>query len=299
MKVYGFSYIRNGNKLDYPFVESIQSVLPLVDTFFMVVGDSDDGSREAVEKLGPKMQIIDSVWDPELRQNGKIFAHQSNLGLAQVPQDADWAIHIQGDEMLHEQDHGAILRCMEENAHRKEVEGILFPYYHFWGYHHVVVTRRAHSGEIRIIRPGRNIFSYKDSQGFRRYKSEQDYLNGGKGTKLKVVMAKAHVYHYSRVRPPRLEMEKIKIFHQYWHDDAWIEQNTAGIEEFDYDRIDDLAEFKGTHPVYLQERLKSRDWAFDVSTMKRKLSFKDRILFWFEKLTGIRLFENKNYRLIS
>ena len=298
MKVYGFSYIRNGNRLDYPFVESIRSILPLVDEFIMVVGDSDDGSREDIAALGEKVRIVDTVWDPEMRKGGKIFAQQTNLGLSHVPADADWAFHIQGDELIHEEDHAAIRKCMEENCDRKEVEGIVFPYYHFWGYHHVVVTRRAHRREVRIIRPGRNIFSYKDSQGFRRYESEEAYVNGGRGEKLKVVQVNGHVFHYSRVRPPRLEMEKVKHFHRYWHDDQWIEQNTAEKDEFDYDRIDDLAEFKGTHPAVMQERLKTRDWAFDTSTIKRKLKFKDRLHFWFEKITGIRLFEYKNFKLI-
>ena len=68
MRVSGFSYVRNGFTYGYPFIESILSVLPLCDEFIMVVGDSTDGTREAVEKINsPKIKIIDTVWDETMR----------------------------------------------------------------------------------------------------------------------------------------------------------------------------------------------------------------------------------------
>ena len=33
MKVSGFTFLRNPHKLGYPFIESIRSVLPIVDEF--------------------------------------------------------------------------------------------------------------------------------------------------------------------------------------------------------------------------------------------------------------------------
>ena len=53
MKISGFTYIRNGIKLGYPFVQSISSLLPIVDEMIVVVGDSDDGTREAVMRRFP------------------------------------------------------------------------------------------------------------------------------------------------------------------------------------------------------------------------------------------------------
>ncbi len=49
--------------MDYPFLQSIQSVLPVVDEFVVVVGDSTDGTRDAILKLSPKIRIVDTVWD--------------------------------------------------------------------------------------------------------------------------------------------------------------------------------------------------------------------------------------------
>jgi hypothetical protein len=125
MKVSAFTYVRNGFTFGYPFIEAIKSVLPIVDEFIVVIGDSYDGSREAVEALGdPKIKIIDTVWDEQLRTGGKVFALQANIGMDNASKDADWLFHIQADEVIHEKDLSTIRKAMEENLHRKEVDGL-------------------------------------------------------------------------------------------------------------------------------------------------------------------------------
>jgi len=42
MKVSAFTFIKNGQILDYPFIESIQSILTIVDEFVINVGESED-----------------------------------------------------------------------------------------------------------------------------------------------------------------------------------------------------------------------------------------------------------------
>ena len=75
MKISGFSYVRNGFDYGCPIIESIESVLPICDEFVIAVGDSNDGTREAIVGLNsPKIKIIDTVWNMELREGGKVFA---------------------------------------------------------------------------------------------------------------------------------------------------------------------------------------------------------------------------------
>ena len=38
MKVSGFTFLRNGEMLNYPFVQSIRSILPIVDEFVVALG---------------------------------------------------------------------------------------------------------------------------------------------------------------------------------------------------------------------------------------------------------------------
>lgn len=88
MKISGFTYIRNGFKMGYPFMASIQSLLPVVDELIVVVGDSEDGTREAIVNLmNDKIIIIDSIWSEEKRKNGEIFREQSNIGLSKINGD--------------------------------------------------------------------------------------------------------------------------------------------------------------------------------------------------------------------
>jgi hypothetical protein len=62
MRVSCFTFIRNGTKLKYPFVESIRSALPLCDEFIVAVGDCQDDTRERVLAIAdPRIRIIDTV----------------------------------------------------------------------------------------------------------------------------------------------------------------------------------------------------------------------------------------------
>ena len=42
MKVSGFTFLRNGQRLGYSFVASICSILPLVDEFVIALGPCED-----------------------------------------------------------------------------------------------------------------------------------------------------------------------------------------------------------------------------------------------------------------
>ncbi|HXU75591.1 MAG TPA: hypothetical protein VN794_03440, partial [Methylomirabilota bacterium] len=70
MKVSGFTFLRNGVKLGYPFAESIRSVLPIVDEFVIALGPSADGTRERIEQIAdPKIRIIDTQWNETIRND--------------------------------------------------------------------------------------------------------------------------------------------------------------------------------------------------------------------------------------
>ena len=60
MKVCGFTFIRNAVRFDYPIVEAITSVLPMCDEFIVLVGNSDDNTRNLIERIGSdKIKIHD------------------------------------------------------------------------------------------------------------------------------------------------------------------------------------------------------------------------------------------------
>jgi glycosyltransferase involved in cell wall biosynthesis len=296
--VSGFTYVRNGFTYGYPFIPAIQSILPLVDELIVVVGDSTDGTREAIVALHePKIKIIDTIWDDQLRKNGKIFATQSNIGLAACK--GDWALHIQADEVLHEESYPAIREAILAAEQSSEVEGLLFPFYHFWGdFKHIRNTRRIHPVEIRAFKNKAGIYSYKDSQGFRKYSSVAEYNNDDMGIKLKVRKIHVPVYHYSYARHPYLMKKKDNYFHRFWHDDEWL-KNIPQEDLFDFNKVDKLTPFTGTHPVYMADTIAAQNWQFTYDPTQSNMTCKDKLMFTLNKITGKRLFEFENYKLVK
>ena len=51
MKISGFSFVKNGISLYYPVVESIKSILPIVDEFIIAVGEGSDDTREQIDDV--------------------------------------------------------------------------------------------------------------------------------------------------------------------------------------------------------------------------------------------------------
>ena len=290
MRVCGFTFIRNAVKFDYPVVEAISSILPLCDMFIVVVGNSEDNTRNLIERIDPKkIKIIDSIWDDNLHDGGRVLALETNKAIDELPDDFDWAFYIQGDEVVHEKYHSAIFSSMQKLADDKRIEGLLFNYLHFYGsYDFVGDSSRWYRNEIRIIRCDKNIRSFRDAQGFRKT-----------GKMLNVKKIDASIFHYGWVKPPDKQQDKQKYFHSLWHDKKWISKNISKENEFDYSDIDSLKRFNGTHPAIMQYRIEISNWKFNFDPAKKRRSLKSRFKFFIEKYTGWRLGEYKNYRIID
>jgi glycosyltransferase involved in cell wall biosynthesis len=169
MKISGFTFVRNAIKFDYPVVESISSILTIVDEFIVCVGNSDDGTLQLIESIrSPKIRIFHSVWDDSIREGGKVLALETDKAFAHISPDSDWAFYLQADEVVHEKDLPNIVKAATQHLEDKKVQGLIFKFIHFYGtYDYIGDSRRWYSHEIRIIRNDRNIHSYRDGQGFR------------------------------------------------------------------------------------------------------------------------------------
>ncbi len=288
MKVSGFTFIRNAVLLDYPIVAAIQSILPLCDEIVVAVGNSTDDTLGLIQNIDPKVRIIQTTWDDTLRENGRVLAVETDKALSAINPEADWAIYIQGDEVMHEADHPEILNAMTRFQDDQDVDGLLFDYLHFYGsYDYIGVSNNWYKKEIRIIKPGRGIFSFRDAQGFRKTPDQ----------KLKVAPANARVFHYGWVKDPQAMQRKQESFHKLWHDDAWLEKNIKVATAFDYeDHIHELARFEGIHPQWIAPRIAARNWTFQMDITRRKRTLKNRVKNWL-KLIGIDT-NYANYTLI-
>jgi hypothetical protein len=292
MKVCGFTFIRNAEKFDFPIVEAITSILPVCDHFVVAVGNSDDKTREIIEKISlGKITVTETVWDETLQKGGEVYAAETNKAFDAIPPDYDWCFYIQGDEVVHEKYLPAIKNAMHDNLNRKEVEGLLFRYKHFYGtYDYVAVSRKWYRNEIRVIRNDKTIRSYRDAQGFRK-----------NGQKLNVVSVDAEIYHYGWVRHPRFMQEKMDEVRKFYDGISEAEaRKKAGEQEFNYSgNYDMLAKFEGTHPAVMKERIQRLNWQVDVDLSKIRMKPKYRLLHFIEKTFGMRLFEYRNYRVLK
>lgn len=289
MKVTGFSFIRNAIIYDYPVVESIQSLLPLVDEYVIAVGKSDDNTRTLIESIkSDKIKILDTTWDESIRKGGFVLADETNKAFKAVANDTDWAFYLQGDECIHENEYTYIRNSMQQYLHEKKVDGLLFKYFHFYGtYNYIGAGRRWYRKEIRIIRNNKNIISWKDAQGF-RFKD---------GKKLKVKEIDAHIYHYGWVKHPNTSNKKALFFATLHHPEFVITKESLQ-QDFDYHQIDRLALFTGSHPKPMNNKVAAVNWEFEFDPSRQgfsKMSFKHKVGHLIEDLTGMRFGEYKNY----
>src|SRR5690242_19739090 len=133
MKVYGFSFIRNAIRFQYPIKEALTSILPLCDEVIVAVGNSEDGTRDLVASIDPKVKILDTVWDDHIREEGRVLAVETDKAFQAIPPDADWCFYIQGDEVVHEDGYEEIRLAMDKWKDDGNVDGLLFKYRHFYG----------------------------------------------------------------------------------------------------------------------------------------------------------------------
>jgi glycosyltransferase involved in cell wall biosynthesis len=287
MKVVGFTFVRNGVIYDYPFIESIQSLLPLCDEIIIAVGQSEDHTLERIKALkSSKIRIFETTWDESLRKGGKILAQQTNFALDQI--NGDWAIYLQADEVLHEDDNHTIQSAMKDYKDINKIEGLLFNYKHFYGsYNYIGDSRQWYRREIRIIRPKIGVRSWGDAQGFRI-----------SGRKLRIKLIDATIYHYGWVKTPHIQQLKQRYFNKLWHSDEWVEQQVGAKTEYDYNQGGKLKYFDGRHPAVMEKQVRNQNWQFVYDQTKIKYSLKEKVLNAIEKKSGWRFGEYKNYKNI-
>ena len=270
MKVTGFTFIRNAIKLDYPILEAIQSILPICDDFVVAVGNSEDETLELIKSIDPiKIRVIETIWDDTFRENGAVLAIETNKAFQAIKSDSDWAFYIHGDEVIHEQYLDVIKDAMIQYKNRNDIDGLLFNYLHFYGsYDYVGASTKWYSEEIRVIKNNKQIYSFKDAQGFRK----------GENEKLNVAKISAFVYHYGWVKEPKSMQLKQESFNRLWHDDKWMDENIVKSDFFEYsEHVTQLKLFEGKHPKVMEGRIKNKNWKFDYDISRNKRSFKDHL----------------------
>ncbi|HKI69307.1 MAG TPA: glycosyltransferase [Verrucomicrobiae bacterium] len=291
MKVSGFTFIRNGVELGYPFAPSIRSLLPLCDEIIVNVPRSTDDTLATVKAIGdPKIRIMETDWDDTLRHHGQALSHHTNLALQECT--GDWCVYIQGDEVLHEDTLPAMFDTMNRELKSQNVQGLLVDYTHFYGSYWTYASSFGwYRREVRVVRRDPDIRSRGDAQGFRTVSGE----------KLRVKISGGHYFHYGHALPPELARRKLRGLSRLWHDDAAVDKMCDRPETF-YEDDQKVERFTGTHPMAMQELIAAANWTYQSRNpfvRFRKKVFWNDLAYHLNNWTGLEIGVHKNYRLIK
>lgn len=246
MKVSGFTIVKNAVRLEYPFVESIRSILPIVDEYVVLVGKSEDDTAAKVEAIGsPKVRIVENEWKDTVRKDGCIFSMLTNLALAECA--GEWAFYLQADEVLHEKDLPELQRLMRENLERKAVKAISLRFRHFHGDYRTV-NPYAHRKATRIVRNNGEVVSVGDAVAF-ALRDDPEQRSILDGPKENIVRSNVFVFHYSWVKDRRKLVEKSNLMmNHYFGEEAKLSS------EYHID-LTVMKRFRGTHPQVMEKRI--------------------------------------------
>ncbi len=285
MKISGFSFLRNGVNLGFPFEASIQSLLPIVDEFIIAIGEGADDTFERVQAINdPKISIIETSWNERSSSRGFVYAQQKMI--AQYACTGDWAFYLEGDEVLHEQDTDRILDALKKYHDQPDVEALLFDYYHFYGSPQWIATSPEwYRRECRIIR-----------NTIRTYAPDGQYWvvmdKNRRGRLPRAAPVNAHVYHYGHARKLYYLQKKVDQVSKYWGHEP---------PAMSYDIDPQAVEpFTGTHPALLQQWLQNQaepHFTPDPSHSLTRREKKHRVSMKLEQWLNLDL-SHKHYKLV-
>jgi glycosyltransferase involved in cell wall biosynthesis len=288
MKVSGFTFLRNGTILGYPYIESLKSLLAVCDEVIVAIGNSDDDTLAQVQALSdPKLKIIQTTWNEKMQDRGYTYAQQKMI--AQFNCTGDWAFYLEGDEVIHEKDYATIRKAMETYLDDKDVEALVFDYYHFYGSPQTYAySPRWYRRAPRIIR--NTVRSWAPDGLFWLIMNENK-----QGRYPKAALAGCYLYHYGHVRSVDKMNEKQKRVERYW--------GKTPKEFLGYGDIDPISirEFQSSHPAILSNWLANDAEQILTLNPDYKLSKRDkkhRLLSKLEGILGGQDFTKKHYKLV-
>ncbi len=288
MKISGFTFLRNGTMLGYPYVESLRSLLQLADELVVAVGQGLDDTVDQVRAIGdPRIRILETVWNETMQDRGYVYAQQKMT--AQFSCTGDWAFYLEGDEIIHEQDVPKIRAVMERHLKNPQVEALAFDYNHFYGAPNKLARSpgwyrkavRVMKNSVRNYSPDGLFFVVMDRNKRGRYP--------------RAALAGVPIYHYGHVRPSEAMQEKFNQVSQYW--------GGSPPKPHNYHAIDPqiVVPFEGTHPQVIQQWLDEyavKTFEPDPNHKLTKREKKHRWMTKVERMFGLDL-THKHYTLVK
>ena len=286
MKVSAFTFIKNGEMLGYPFLESIQSILPIVDEFIVNVGESEDETLDMIRSIkDKKIHIVQSKWNESMQDRGYVYGQQKMI--AQFNCSGDWVFYIEGDEVYHERELDKIKESMEIHLNDPSVEALVVNFNHFYGNANSLLDSPGwYRSEARIIK--NSIRSYAPDGLFWLVLDSNK-----KGRYPKAKKTGATCYHYGWIRTEQQMNLKSSKVQKYWGGDP---------VKIDYSQMDQsiIKEFNGSHPKIIKDWLPNEKGLYEASPCyeRSKKQKKHQLMIKLENFFGLDL-SKKHYKLLK
>ncbi len=246
-RVSGFSIVREARRLDYPVVESLRSLLPLVEEIVVVVHRGDGETRELLCGLDDgRLVMVETDWDAGPRGGGRTLARQTNVALARCRHP--WALYLQADEVLHEDDYGAIRAALRRYDAAADVDALSFRFLHFEGSHGYVNPLR-YRRQCRLVRNDGRVESVRDAAGFGRVD----------GRRLRSRRSGARIFHYGWARRPEALAAKTVALARLYHEEEYVVGRWGSVPAERLGNADLAFRWDGTHPAVMRERIARGD----------------------------------------
>jgi hypothetical protein len=280
----GFTLVRNATLLDFPLEASIHSLLPVVDELVINVGESDDNTLDRVQAIADnRIRIVQSQWD---RSRGPaMLADETDRAMAACRYP--WGIYIQADEVFGDGSADLVRAAIEACDLRRDVDGILVDYRHFYGgFETIARNRKWYRREVRAVRldAASQVHSYRDAQGFR---------SGAAQRHIRAIDSGAMMHHYGWARPAwALHAKRVE---------DGSRQPVPGDDQPLLPWIPGIEPFTGSHPAAADAWIAERNNGQSLISPRRhdpgQLRLQAALLL--ERLTGWRPFEFRNYEEVS
>ncbi len=268
--VSGLTIIRNGVRLNYPFMEAIRSALPLCDEYIIVAGDSDDETLDHLASLDdPRIRIIHTRWSPDITPQKCLLAQQTNIGLGLC--SGRWCLYLQANEVLHEDSLPQLHSLMERHADNQAVEAMLLERLTLWSDygHYIPVYPRRFKYTARIIRPNIGTYSIRDGMSFAIFDGFST-----KGRYPQSIDSGIDLYRYGYVHSVTQQAAK---FESAVHKTEASEK--AGMDYYhqNYPR-QFIARYDGPHPQVMTDRIAAypAEDVLDLARCRTRLTLGER-----------------------
>lgn len=137
LSVSGYTTTYNCVSQNYPFVESITSMLDCLDEVVVVDGGSNDGTWEVLRDLATenkKLRLVSNPVDWNHKRSAVFDGSQKAVARSHCTGDFCWQMDV--DEIIHEKDYGKINQLCK--SIHKSIQLVALPVTEFWGNKHKV-----------------------------------------------------------------------------------------------------------------------------------------------------------------